>query len=88
MGKIRTKVYSFNSSDLHIIENQQIYEYWANTEEGKWVIKHALDDLEIKEEDVRFAFDQGGNYPVGSTINVYALFDEKNYLLYKLKWTK
>lgn len=88
MGEIRAKVYSFRSSDLHVIENQQIYECWANSEEGRWVLEKSLHDLEVKEENIRYAFDQGGNYPIGSTINVYAVFDEKNYLLYKLKWAK
>lgn len=88
MGEIRAKVYSFMSSDLHITENQQIYECWTNSEEGRWVLEKSLYDLEVKEENIRYAFDQGGNYPIGSTINVYALFDEKNYLLYKLKWAK
>jgi len=88
MGQVRTEVYRFMSSDLFVTENQQIYELWETTEEAQWIKKFTLGELEVIEEEGPWGIDMGGGFPLGTVIKVYATFDEKNYLMYKLRWAK
>ena len=88
MGEVRTEVHRFMASDLFVTEDQLIYEQWETTEEAQWIKEFALGELEVKKEDTQWGINIGTGYPLGAMIKVYATFDEKNYLMYKLRWAK
>ena len=77
------KQYVFHTFSMGDVEDPEIYaampiSEWQGTEKGKWVMKHC------KDPQFRIGSDA---YNYGHQVSIYGPLEEKDAVLYILKWS-